>query len=650
LLCALEEYRRGIKVIVLSCKDIHKSYGIDVILDKLTFNINEGEKVGLIGANGAGKTTLFKILTAQLEQDTGELFIDKNKRIGYLSQHLSLESGSTIYEELLTVFQELLNIESRITELEVKLNEPYDISKQEYHDKIIHEFTTLTEVYEHRGGYTYKGEISRVLRGLGFTEEDFNKNINILSGGQKTRVALCKLLLTMPEILLLDEPTNHLDLDAIEWLEDYLKAYKGTMIIISHDRFFLDSITNKTVEMINGHVNTYNGNYTAFIDLKQKNYEVQLKAYNLQQTEIKRQEDIIERYRSFNREKSIKAAESREKALEKVERIDAPDKETKASKIKFETQIKSGNDVLHAESLSKSYGEKRLFHNLDLAIKRGEKTALIGENGRGKTTLFRIIMDNVEKDTGIKVLGKNVFIGYYDQEQSDLNFEKTVLDEVWDEFPNMTTTQLRNALAAFLFTGDDVFKHISTLSGGEKCRINLLKLMLSKSNFLLLDEPTNHLDINSREALEDALLSYDGTLLVISHDRYFLNKVIDKIYELKEDGIKEYLGNYSYYVEKKKNPQRFEEELANAGKTKTQIQEEKKKKRELEKQEKEKLLKVKAVETSISNSEKKLLDLQNQLCLEEIYSNPQKSEDVNKEIATTEAILEKLYSEWEELI
>lgn len=637
-------------MIVLSCKDIHKSYGIDIILDKVTFNINEGEKVGLIGANGAGKTTLFRILTGQLEQDTGELFIDKNKKVGYLSQHLSLESTSTIYEELLTVFQELLSMENRIKELEVKLNEPYDSSKQEYHDKIIQEYTTLTELYDHRGGYTYKGEISRILKGLGFTEEDFNKNINILSGGQKTRVALCKLLLTMPEILLLDEPTNHLDLDAIEWLEDYLKAYKGTIIIISHDRFFLDSITNKTLEMINGHVNTYNGNYTAFVELKEKNYEVQLKAYNLQQAEIKRQEEIIERYRSFNREKSIKAAESREKALEKIVRIDAPDKETKASKIKFETQIKSGNDVLHAEDLSKSYGEKKLFRNLNLEIKRGEKTALIGENGRGKTTLFKIIMDKLEKDTGIKVLGKNVFIGYYDQEQSDLNLSKTVIDEVWDEFPNMTTTQLRNALAAFLFTGDDVFKEISTLSGGEKCRINLLKLMLSKSNFLLLDEPTNHLDINSREALEDALLSYDGTLLVISHDRYFLNKVIDKIYELKEDGVKEYLGNYSYYVEKKKNPQRYEEELANAGKTKTQIQEEKKKKRELEKQEKEKQLRIKTVETSISSSEKKLLELQNQLCLEEIYSNPQKSEEVNKEIAATEGILEKLYSEWEELV
>jgi ATP-binding cassette subfamily F protein 3 len=637
-------------LIVLSCKDIHKSYGIDVILDKVTFNINESEKVGLIGANGAGKTTLFKILTGQLEQDSGELFIDKNKKVGYLSQHLSLESTSTIYEELLTVFQELLDTENRLRELEIKLNEPYDASKEQYHEKIIHEYTTLSELYNHRGGYTYKAEISRVLKGLGFTEQDFDKNINILSGGQKTRVSLCKLLLTMPEILLLDEPTNHLDLDAIEWLEEYLKAYKGTIIIISHDRFFLDSITNKTVEMINGHVNTYNGNYTAFIDLKKKNYEVQLKAYNLQQTEIKRQEDIIERYRSFNREKSIKAAESREKALQKIERIDAPDRETKASKIKFETQIKSGNDVLHVENLSKSYGDKRLFHSLDVDIKRGDKTALIGENGRGKTTLFKIIMDNVEKDTGIKVLGKNVFIGYYDQEQSDLHEEKTILDEVWDEFPNMTTTQLRNALAAFLFTGDDVFKHISTLSGGEKCRINLLKLMLSKSNFLLLDEPTNHLDIMSREALEESLLSYDGTLLVISHDRYFLNKVIDKIYELKEEGIKEYLGNYSYYIEKKKNPLRYEEELANAGKSKTQIQDEKKKKRELEKQEKEKLQRVKNIETSISNNEKKLLELQNQLCLEEIYSNPQKSEEVNKEIASTENILEKLYTEWEELI
>ncbi|SKA80449.1 ATP-binding cassette, subfamily F, member 3 [Clostridium sp. USBA 49] len=637
-------------MIVLSCKDIHKSYGINVIIDKVTFNINEGEKVGLIGANGAGKTTLFKILAGELEADSGEIFIDKNKKIGYLSQHLSLENNNTIYEELLKVFKDLIELENRIKELEIKLNEPYDRSKEEYHKKIIEQYTTLSDIYNNRGGYTYKGEISKILKGLGFNEEDFNKNINILSGGQKTRVALCKLLLESPDILFLDEPTNHLDLDAIEWLEEYLKSYKGTIIIISHDRFFLDSITTKTLEMINGHINTYNGNYTFFVEQKKKNYEIQLKAYSLQQAEIKRQEEIIEKYRSFNREKSIKAAESREKALEKMEKIAPPDAILKASKIKFETQIKSGNDVLHIENLSKSYGDKKLFYNLNMDIKRGEKTALIGENGRGKTTLFKIIMDKVSQDNGVKVLGKNVNIGYYDQEQSDLHEEKSILDEVWDEFPEMTTTQIRNALAAFLFTGDDVFKTISTLSGGEKCRINLLKLMLSKSNFLLLDEPTNHLDIISREALEDAILNYDGTVLVISHDRYFLNKVVNKIYELKEDGIKEYLGNYNYFIEKKKNPLRYEEESINEGKTKTQIQEERKKKRELEKKLKEKQLKIKEIEISIENNENKLLKLQEKLCLEEVYSNPKKSEEINKEILSIENSLKILYSKWEELI
>ncbi|MCS4455015.1 ATP-binding cassette domain-containing protein [Clostridium botulinum] len=328
--------------------------------------------------------------------------------------------------------------------------------------------------------------------------------------------------------MLLDEPTNHLDLTAINWLEEYLKAYKGTVLIISHDRYFLDEITNQTFELISGHINCYNGNYSKFIELRKKEYEVKLKAYNLQQAEIKRQEKIIEKYRSFNREKSIKAAESRQKSLDKIEKIDAPDKLPKPVKISFETQIKSGNDILHVENLSKSYGDMTLFENVEMDIKRGEKIALIGDNGRGKTTLFKIIMDEIQSNSGTKYIGKNVFIGYYDQEQSDLNECNTVLDEVWDEFPEMTTTEVRNALAAFLFTGDDVFKEISKLSGGEKCKVNLLKLMLSKSNFLLLDEPTNHLDIMSREALEDSLLNYDGTVLVISHDRYFLNKVIGK--------------------------------------------------------------------------------------------------------------------------
>lgn len=637
-------------MIVISSKDIKKSYGIDTILDKITFSINEGEKVGLIGENGAGKSTLFKIITGELSQDFGELFIDKNKKVGYLSQALSLLGDNNIYSEVLEVFRPIIDMEERIHELELFMNEPYDLSKEEYHNKIIYEYTTLTELYVNHGGYTYKGDINRVLKGLGFAEWEYDKSISILSGGQKTRVSLCKLLLESPDILLLDEPTNHLDLEAIEWLEEYLKAYKGTMIIISHDRFFLDAITDKTFELINGHINCYNGNYTSFVDLRKKNYEVQLKAYNVQQAEIKRQEDIIERYRSFNREKSVKAAESREKALNKIEKVDAPDKEGKSTKINFETQIKSGNDVLHIEDLAKSYGENKLFSNLFLDLKRSEKNALIGENGRGKTTLFKIIMDTVQSDEGIKILGKNVQIGYYDQEQSNLNPEKTILDEVWDDFPTFTTTYIRTVLGAFLFYGDDVFKKISTLSGGEKCRINLLKLMLSSSNFLLLDEPTNHLDITSREALEDALISYDGTVLVISHDRYFLNKVVTKIYELKEDELKQYLGNYSYFIEKKKNPQRFQIQEEAQGKTKTQIQEEKRKKREQDKLDTSLKLKVKTIEIDIVDLEATLAELSELLCQEEIYSDPNKSEKIHKDILILGKELEIKYSEWEELL
>ena len=637
-------------MIVLSCKNISKSYGIDEILKNVTLSINEGDKVGIIGANGEGKSTLFKIISKQLSFDDGEIFIDKNKTIGYLAQHLSLESENTIYEEMLKVFSDLTRLELKISTLEVKMNEPYDENNAEYHNKLIKDYTTAQELYENRGGYTYKAEINRVLKGLGFVEDDFHKLIIHLSGGQKTRVALCKLLLLSPDILLLDEPTNHLDLEAIEWLEDYLKSYKGTVLVISHDRFFLDSVTNRTFQVINGHVNSYNAPYTKFLELRKKDYENELKAYNLQQAEIKRQEAIIEKFRSFNREKSIKAAESREKMLEKMEKLDAPDKEKDASKISFETSVKSGFDVLHLEKLSKSYGDKHLFSNVSLDLKRGEKIALIGENGRGKTTLFKIIMDKIKPDSGVKSLGTNVNVGYYDQEQSNLSENKTILDEVWDDFPELTTSKLRGVLGSFLFTGDDVFKTIDKLSGGEKCRINLLKLMLSKSNLLLLDEPTNHLDIMSREALEDAILSYDGTLIVISHDRYFLNKVINRIIELKEDGLSEYLGNYSYYVEKKLNPQRFEtlEEIA-GGKTKTQIKEDKKKKREALKEEKAKKLRLKKVEEDINKSETKLLELQESQCLEEVYSNPIESERVNKEIKEVEKLIEELYEEWEAL-
>ena len=637
-------------MIVLSCKNISKSYGIDEVLKEVTVSVNEGDKVGIIGANGEGKSTLFKILSKQIPYDDGEVFIDKNKTLGYLSQHLDLEFDNTIYDEMLTVFSDLIALENKLSDLEIKMNEPYNEENAEYHNKIFKDYTTAQELYSHRGGYTYKGEISRVLKGLGFLENDFDKEISKLSGGQKTRVALCKLLLLSPEILLLDEPTNHLDLEAIEWLEENLKNYKGTVLIVSHDRFFLDAVTNRTFQVINGHVNCYNAPYTKYLELRKKDYDAQLKAFNLQQAEIKRQEAIIEKFRSFNREKSIKAAESRQKALDKMEKLEAPDAEKDASKISFEANVKSGFDVLHIENLSKSFGDKHLFSNFSLDLKRGEKIALIGENGRGKTTLFKIIMDKIKPDSGVKVLGANVEVGYYDQEQSNLSLDKTILDEVWDDFPYLTTSKLRTALGSFLFTSDDVFKTIDKLSGGEKCRINLLKLMLSKPNLLLLDEPTNHLDIPSREALEEAILSYDGTLIVISHDRYFLNKVIHKIIELEEEGSSEYLGNYSYYVEKKKNPTRFEayEDLA-SGKTKTQIKEEKKKQKNLQKEEKAKLQKIKKTEEDIAKSEEALEKLQESLCLEEIYSNPEESIRVNKEIKELEAHIEELYAIWEEI-
>ncbi|MDM0446695.1 ABC-F family ATP-binding cassette domain-containing protein [Clostridium perfringens] len=637
-------------MIILSCRHLTKSFGIDEILRDVTFNINEGDKVGLIGPNGEGKSTLFKILTKQLDYDSGELFLDKNKTLGYLSQNLSLDSENTIYDEMLSVFLSLTELEDKIKTLEEKLNEPYDASKEEYHNKLIKDYTLSQELYENRGGYTFRGEISRVLKGLGFLEEDFNNQIINLSGGQKTRLALCKLLLRKPDLLLLDEPTNHLDLEAIEWLEEYLNSYKGTVFVISHDRFFLDSVTNTTFELIGGKIHCYNASYTKFLELRKKDIEARLKAYNLQQAEIKRQEEIIEKFRSFNREKSVRAAESRQKALDKMDRLEAPAVIKEASKISFETLVKSGNDVLHIENLKKSY-DSLLFENVNLDLKRGEKVALIGENGRGKTTLFKIIMGMLKQDSGSVSLGKNVFTGYYDQEQSNLNLHKTIIDEVWDDFPNLTTTEIRNYLASFLFTGDDVFKEISLLSGGEKCKINLLKLMLSKANLLLLDEPTNHLDIMSREALEDAILSYDGTLIVISHDRYFLNKVINKIVELQENGLKTYLGNYNYYMDKKANPNRYEDidEEINQGKTKTQIKEERKKKKSAEKSARALRAQLRDVEKLIPQKEEELEKLQGMLCAEEVYSNPEESVRVNKEINSVQEEIDSLYATWEEL-
>ncbi|MCM1990143.1 ribosomal protection-like ABC-F family protein [Oceanirhabdus seepicola] len=637
-------------MIAFSCTGIKKLYGIDEILTDVTFSINEGEKVGFVGSNGAGKSTLVKILTGRLGYDSGDIFIDKSKELGYLSQNLSLDSSNTIYDEMILVFSKLIAYEDKLSALEEEMAKPFDEDNSEYHSKVIDNYTRLRDQYDIEGGYVFRSEISKVLYGLGFTKEDFDKNISILSGGQKTRVALCKLLLSKPDILFLDEPTNHLDLAAIEWLESYLKIYSGTVLIISHDRFFLDAITTKTLELINGKIKIYNGNYSQFIELKKKNYELELKAFNLQQAEIKRQEDIIKKYKSFNREKSIKAAESRQKALDKIERVDSPDREHKIKKILFEPAITSGNDILECKDLSMSFGDNHLFSNVNFFIKKEDKIALIGSNGRGKTTLFNLIMSKLPPKSGEIHHGRNIQIGYYDQEQSNLTPNKTILDEVWDDFPKLNQQQVRSALASFLFFGDDVYKEISTLSGGEKCRINLLKLMLSKPNFLLLDEPTNHLDIMSREALEEALLSYSGTMLVISHDRYFLNKIVHKIMELEEYEIKQYLGNYSYYVEKKNNPKRFDDISVIEGMTKTKLKAEKKKIKQQKQDEKKLQLKIKNLEKEIAQTEESIEEHESLLCKEEVYSNATKSIEVTKTLSDLKTSLSNLYSEWENLL
>jgi len=565
---------------------------------------------------------------------------------------MSLDSSCSIMDEMLKVFDDLICMENRLRELEIMIASEKNMDDESLHSKLLKEYSDLLDDFMSQNGYGYNSLIRGVLSGLGFSQEDFNKRVNILSGGQKTRVALGKLLLTKPEILLLDEPTNHLDLDAVEWLEDFLKAYKGSIIMISHDRFFLDMVTNKTFELSNHKIDEYNGNYSYYTRDREVRLENLMKQYALQQKEIARQEIIIERFRSYNREKSIKQAESREKTLDRIDRIERPDSDPKAAKIIFETRIKSGNDVLSIDKISKCYNSQTLFKDISFNIKRGERVAIIGPNGTGKTTIFRIIMKLVASDEGNVNLGRNVYTGYYDQEQSDLNEDNTVIDEIWDTYPDITQTKLRTVLGAFLFPGEDAFKGISLLSGGEKSRVALIKLMLSRSNFLLLDEPTNHLDIISKEALENALLSYDGTVLTISHDRYFLNKVANRIIYLDSDkGITEYPGNYSYYLEKKGRPTRFiEEPVVLGGMTKTASKEEKRKLREHNQREKQEREMLKTLEDEIGVSEKRVAELQNLMCQEEYYSNPQKSQLIHDELKELEDRLQKLYEEWEQKI
>ena len=641
-------------MIMLSCNSVTKNFGVDTILEDISFSVNEGDKVGIVGINGTGKTTLFKIITGIYGYDNGDIYTAKNCRMGYLEQNTNFYSEKTIYEELVSVFEDLIESEKELRELEHKIAQMSgDSGSGKELKKLMDEYAHKYEVFEQNNGYGYKSEVLGILRGLGFKDEDMDKEVNVLSGGEKTRVLLGKLLLSKPSLLLLDEPTNHLDSEAVEWLEGFLRSYDATLMIISHDRYFLDQSVNRIFEMSNKRLTAYKGNYTEYQKQAKLQREIDLKNYENQQREIKKQEESIERLKSYGREKHIKRARSKEKMLDKVERLEKPQEIKKKARFTFSQTRQSGNDVLHLEDIKKSYGERILFKDLNLDIYRGEKVALIGPNGAGKSTLFKMILGQEDYDQGLVKIGQNVETSYFHQEQKTLNIKNTIIDEIWDANPHLSQTEVRNMLGGFLFEGEEVFKPIKSLSGGERARVAILKLILSQSNFLLLDEPTNHLDIDSKEVLEEALLDYEGTLFTISHDRYFLNTVIDKILVLGENGIEEYLGNYDYYQAKKKQQYDLENlyvEPQDTGKTKTQIKEERRREKE-KRQEANKAKKiVKDIEDRINLVEKQIGGLEMMLCQEEIYSSPDKLKEVNLEKSDLEKELKKLYTKWEEII
>lgn len=532
---------------ILSCQNISKAFNEVPVLKEVSFHLEDYDKAAIVGLNGAGKTTLLRIIVGEIAPDHGLVTLSKDKTIGYLAQDQAVSSQNTIYEELLTAKSDVIEMESRIRSLELAMKQTSGRELEE----LMETYTRLTHSFELANGYAYQSEVTGILKGLGFTEEEFSKKISTLSGGQKTRVALGKLLLQKPDLIILDEPTNHLDLNSIAWLETYLLNYKGAVLIVSHDRYFLDRIAGKIIEIDQTKATTFLGNYSDYAVKKEQLRSAALNAYLKQQQEIKHQEEVIEKLRSFNREKSIKRAESREKALNKMDVLDKPTQTRSDIHITLTPRCTSGNDVLHIEDLSKSFGEHLLFKHLSMDLKRGEHVAIIGDNGTGKTTILKIINGLLPADTGTLTLGTNVHIGYYDQEHHVLHPEKTLFDEISDSYPYLDNTEIRSTLAAFLFTGEDVFKRIKDLSGGERGRVSLAKLMLSESNFLILDEPTNHLDITSKEILEDAINAYEGTVLYVSHDRYFINRTASRILELSEGALIGYLGNYDYYLEKK---------------------------------------------------------------------------------------------------
>jgi ATP-binding cassette subfamily F protein 3 len=636
-------------MIILSCKNLSKSYGIDVILKDINFTVQENEKIGIVGANGAGKSTLFKIITGDIEKDSGEIIISRNTSIGYMSQDSCFESSNTIYDEMLTVFTPLIQMEKDLRDLELRISSLGSSENRELTESLLKSYSNLQEKFNNSNGFGYKSRIKGVLKGLGFEEEDYDKPVSLLSGGQKTRIALGKILLQDFNILLLDEPTNYLDIESVEWLEEYLKNLKCTVLIVSHDRYFLDVVTDRTFEIENKTLKEYDGNYSKFIEKKQQLREMQLKDYAEQQKEIARQEAIIARFRQYNREKSIKQAESREKTLSRIERIERPDAPIKNIGLKFEPALRSGNDVLTVKNLKKSFNSL-LFKNVSFEIKRGEKVALLGPNGIGKTTLLKIIAGIMKADSGHVRLGTNVIAGFYDQEQENLNYSNTVIDEVWDKYPHMNQTELRTKLAAFLFQGEDVFKEISSLSGGERSRVALLKLMLSRANFLLMDEPTNHLDILSKEVLENALMNYSGTVLLVSHDRYFLNKVTTRVIELSQEGCLQYNGNYSYYLYKKNQMESSTDEgpdpnTESASTSKNDWLKQKEEKSNLRRQQK----RLEAVETEIEQSEKRIEEIDGLLELPEVYTDHIRCQELHDEQERLNKKLDALYEEWSEL-
>ena len=634
---------------ILTATNISKSFGSNEIIKDANFLVNEHEKVAIVGINGAGKTTLLKILTGEEHADSGNVILAKDAKLGYLRQINNVDSKLSIIDELYTVIEHILSMEKRMLDMQEQMQHLSGEALEELYSS----YTALTHNYEFMDGYAAKSKVTGILKGLGFNENEFDRKINTLSGGQKTRVFLAKLLLEEPDIILLDEPTNHLDLRSIEWLESYLLNYKGAVIIVSHDRYFLDKIVSKVIDIENSTVYMYTGNYSDFSAKKQMLMDAKMKEYLNQQQEIRHQEAVISKLKQFNREKSIKRAESRQKQLEKIERVEAPQTHIENMRLSLDISKESGKDVLSVNNLSKSFDEKHLFSNINFEIKRGERVAIIGDNGTGKTTLLKIINGLLSPDSGEVIYGSNVAIAYYDQEHQVLHMDKTLFDEISDTYPEMTNTQIRNILAAFLFTGEDVYKKIGDLSGGERGRVSLVKLMLSKANFLLLDEPTNHLDILSKDVLESALNSFPGTICYVSHDRYFINKTATRILDLTGNRLLNYIGNYDYYIEKREAVEGAANLISNESKEKSvEISDSKQEWIENKTAQAQK----KKLSNALNKCEKEIEKLEEKLGLiDEEFSNPEISSNVGKlmelqkEKSSLEEKLEKLMNEWEEL-